>query len=533
MSDVIASDIEDILRRLEISGNSVKITEQLDRDLYVHVNKVLERLGGKWNRSARVHIFPSDPTERLNAVLKAGKLDPKVKTGYFPTPSDIARRMIEMLDLQPDDIVLEPSAGTGSILDELPKGTKWVIGEILPENIIALKEKGYAVDFENFLGVKELKRITKVVMNPPFENQADIVHVTHALKMLQPGGVLVSIMAPSITFRENKRTSDFMAMLDAGYTYEIINLPAGSFKDAGTGVNTILLKAVKANAPVQAPPAVFMEIAFEDSSSRFSAFLLPWMGLAKAFDKISFIPEESRVSNHLRAIASNSACYTRIDWFTTYGLLGGKLSLNANVIPFSVWMAPLVKALRKCRREFKLSFLRYKGGDFVGEWRLVSRGRDLTPMNNKLFKHSWMDFDLPTFDSLKSEAVFTVKPAVFEGLEGDLVKIRVGEHTASLQTKTNLVALDGEHQGRASGIYSLAALKSIAGFSCSIAKGHFTPDGGRFLTFISNNKYGRIEAGVAQVKSNELKAHESGWGKGWFKHNRDHSFAAKRGWKSR
>jgi hypothetical protein len=70
----ITPDIENVLRNLKIEGNTVKITEQLDRKTYEGVNKVLERLGGKWNRSAKVHIFPSDPTERINAVLTTGKL---------------------------------------------------------------------------------------------------------------------------------------------------------------------------------------------------------------------------------------------------------------------------------------------------------------------------------------------------------------------------------------------------------------------------------------------------------------------------
>lgn len=252
MSDILSSDVERVLRSLQIQGNTVKITEQLDRPLYQAVNEVLERLGGKWNRSTKVHIFPGDPTERLNTVLQAGKLDPKIKTGYFPTPPEIGKRMVEMLGLKPGDKVLEPSAGQGGLLDQLPKGTHVTIGEILPENIQILKEKGYTVNFDNFLGV-EIEEINKVVMNPPFENQQDIEHVTRALKMLQPGGTLVSVMSPGIKFRDNKKTKDFLEMLDRDYVYEIIDLPEGSFKSSGTGVNTVLLKVEK---PMSTPSTV-------------------------------------------------------------------------------------------------------------------------------------------------------------------------------------------------------------------------------------------------------------------------------------
>lgn len=252
VSENITPDIENVLRRLKIEGNTVKITEQLDRKLYEGVNEVLERLGGKWNRSAKVHVFSSDPTERINAVLTAGKIEPKIKTGYFPTPPELARRMVAMLDLKPGDKVLEPSAGQGGLLDQLPKGYDVVIGEILPENIQVLKQKGYTVNFDNFLGV-EIGGITKVIMNPPFELQADVEHVTHALKMLQPGGTLVSVMAPGIKFRDNKKTTGFIEMLDRDYYHEIIDLPAGSFKESGTGVNAVLLKVTK---PTSTPSTV-------------------------------------------------------------------------------------------------------------------------------------------------------------------------------------------------------------------------------------------------------------------------------------
>jgi len=248
----ITPDIENVLRRLKIEGNTVKITEQLDRKLYEGVNAVLVRLGGKWNKSAKAHIFPSDPTERINTVLTSGKLEPKIKTGYFPTPPEIARRMVEMLVLKPGDKVLEPSAGQGGLLDQLPKGTQVIIGEILPENIQILKQKGYIVNFDNFLGV-EIGGVTKVIMNPPFENQQDIEHVTHALRMLQPGGTLVSVMSPGIKFRDNKKTTEFIEMLDRDYYHEIIDLPEGSFKESGTGINAVLLKVTK---PMSTPSTV-------------------------------------------------------------------------------------------------------------------------------------------------------------------------------------------------------------------------------------------------------------------------------------
>ena len=91
----------------------------------------------------------------------------------------------------------------------------------------------------DFLEVMPNPIYDRVVMNPPFSRQADIMHVLHALQFLKPGGLLVSVMAASVTFRENKLTTDFRATVEARGGY-IEPLPENSFKASGTGVNTVL-----------------------------------------------------------------------------------------------------------------------------------------------------------------------------------------------------------------------------------------------------------------------------------------------------
>jgi type I restriction-modification system DNA methylase subunit len=74
-------------------------------------------------------------------------------------------------------------------------------------------------------------------MNPPFAKQADIKHILHAFKCLKPGGKLVAIMSNGVMFRENKASSDFRDFV-ASRGGSITDLPEGSFKASGTGVNT-------------------------------------------------------------------------------------------------------------------------------------------------------------------------------------------------------------------------------------------------------------------------------------------------------
>lgn len=256
MSDIIPEQVLTVLSTVEIEANNVRITAQLDRKLYLAVNKVLDRIGGAWNRKAKAHVFDVDPTERLEVVINSGVLDPEVKTGYFPTPAVIVDRMIELADLDRKHLILEPSAGQGHISDEICKHTglhthEIMVCETLPENRHILNEKGYVVEHLDFMGFAEECNANdinfdRIIMNPPFSpKQADIDHVTTAYNLLAPGGILVTIMSVGVLFRENKKTVEFREKIMELHGTYLDRLPAGAFKESGTMVNTILLRLEK------------------------------------------------------------------------------------------------------------------------------------------------------------------------------------------------------------------------------------------------------------------------------------------------
>lgn len=251
----IAENVLRVLSAVNIRGNEVQIIGHLDRKLYLAVNKVLDRIGGSWNKKAQAHIFDADPTDRLNAVIESGVLDPKIRTGYFPTPAVIVDKMIELADIRPGQMILEPSAGQGHIADmfgPLIKGNSnsmVVICETLPENIHILEEKGYAPlgDFWNYVKFAEEGDIKfdRIVMNPPFERQADIDHVTAAYGLLAPGGILVTIMSAGVTFRANTKTVEFRENIMEPHSTYLKHLPSGAFSESGTLVNTVILRLEK------------------------------------------------------------------------------------------------------------------------------------------------------------------------------------------------------------------------------------------------------------------------------------------------
>lgn len=224
------------------------LTGQLDRKTYEATNKVLDAIGGKWNRKAKAHIFPDAVADVLDPILLTGEYSrTKQDFGQFDTPQEIAQQVIERACILPEMTVLEPSAGTGSLARAALASAAQVtvdLYEIDPKRYATLE--AWANDFLRPCGLTDFLRTPpdpcydRVVMNPPFAKQADIDHVLHAFQFLLPGGRLVAIMSASVSFRSNRKTEAFREFVYAhGGTIE--PLPEGSFAESGTNVNTILV----------------------------------------------------------------------------------------------------------------------------------------------------------------------------------------------------------------------------------------------------------------------------------------------------
>lgn len=153
----------------------------------------------------------------------------------FPTPPELAARMVEAADIAPGHSVLEPSAGTGAILAALPTVrpdghvTAVEISSGLLYKLEPFADEIVCGDFLQQNG--NLGKFDRILMNPPFANAQDIAHIQHAVKFLKPGGRLVAICAGGP--RQHEQLKPIAA------TWE--PLPAGTFKDSGTNVNTVLL----------------------------------------------------------------------------------------------------------------------------------------------------------------------------------------------------------------------------------------------------------------------------------------------------
>jgi predicted RNA methylase len=187
----------------------------------------------------------------------------------FETPSDLARRLANEAGLLAGRRILEPSAGTGNLIRAaLGAATGADCCQIVAvERNVALAqslidqrnrtvhatERNFRVVCGDFLEIDGPQALTAdvpepsplglfdaVLMNPPFEKQADIRHVRHALRFLKPGGRLVAIMSAGVTYRQDRVASEFRALVEErGGVIE--PLPDDAFKGAGTSVRTVLV----------------------------------------------------------------------------------------------------------------------------------------------------------------------------------------------------------------------------------------------------------------------------------------------------
>jgi len=238
----INADILAVLDQAEIQGNTLRLCGQLDRKVYEHTNKVLEAAGGKWNRKAKAHVFEGEAIDAIEAILLTGEVAMRRDFDDFPSPPAIVHRLIELAEIEPGMEVLEPSAGAGAIAKAI-SDTHAIVDCVELQQRYANKLLDWfgvalVLHVGDFLALTPRPVYDRIVMNPPFRNQADIKHITHALKFLKPGGKLTSVMSAGITFRQNRLTNDFRALLDVGKAH-IEKNPDNAFKESGTLVSTV------------------------------------------------------------------------------------------------------------------------------------------------------------------------------------------------------------------------------------------------------------------------------------------------------
>lgn len=234
-----------VLQNCTVEGNVIKLPpEQLDRKLYQEVAKSLELIGGKWKGNKVMgFVFNQDPTELLKQIANGEKRNLKKEFQFFATPEKLAREMVFLADLKNHDSILEPSAGQGAIIKEINE-----VCNVLPDcyelmevnrSILQKSDLQFRLIGEDFLN-HSVGFYTKIIANPPFSKNQDIVHIRKMYDVCAKGGRIVTIASKHWQISSNKVETEFRNWLES-IVAEITDIPAGEFKESGTNISACLI----------------------------------------------------------------------------------------------------------------------------------------------------------------------------------------------------------------------------------------------------------------------------------------------------
>ena len=174
----------------------------MDSSVYVRPNKPKHVTAPE-----KVELEPIEFSEAPKPVVVHSSTECHV------TPYDVAERMVELLELESDDHVLEPSGGTGNLVQAVQETghsadyisvveREYSLVEVLMKKFgpKGLGEHSPMIHHEDFLSWAEARynagyRYEKIIMNPPFKQVKQ--HMEAARKLLRFTGVLVAVVPTS------------------------------------------------------------------------------------------------------------------------------------------------------------------------------------------------------------------------------------------------------------------------------------------------------------------------------------------------
>ena len=132
----------------------------------------------------------------------------QIEWQQFSTPVDLAAVAVLLADVQPDDIILEPSAGNGLLVAQCPVHAELHLNEYVAarrDRLTSAFPRAIVTGHDGATINSTLvaaPRPTVILMNPPFsrsvglgaDSHAAVRHLQAALRRLQSGGRLVAVM---------------------------------------------------------------------------------------------------------------------------------------------------------------------------------------------------------------------------------------------------------------------------------------------------------------------------------------------------
>lgn len=195
--------------------------------------------GGKErDRKANVATpYEKAKTHYFGRTKTTGKRDQRDGIDFYPTPEPLAFKMVEWAGIRPNERVLEPSAGDGSIARYVPDFADLTLVE--PSSDLSsraqLRAPQAKVETSTFETYHLVNKHHVIIMNPPFGSGGKTAydHLEKAMRHLRPGGRIVALV-PTGPMADKR----WEALGTGGFAVSTVVLPTVTFEKAGTAVNT-------------------------------------------------------------------------------------------------------------------------------------------------------------------------------------------------------------------------------------------------------------------------------------------------------
>lgn len=223
------------------------VTSRAAAEREVYSNQMLREMFSQMNRSET----PAEKVQRLERQMLLSGIP-----GFFPTPASVADDLVSLVGpIEPGELIAEPGAGTGALIDAAFRAQPDIQVHYFERNytladFLQTKYSGKASVYQAGRDFTEIPvqhyapKYSLILMNPPFENGQDADHVQRAYELLAPGGRIGAIVGAGVFYRSDKKAAGFREFLDETDAYTK-DLPDGSFKSSGTGVNCKMVRIRK------------------------------------------------------------------------------------------------------------------------------------------------------------------------------------------------------------------------------------------------------------------------------------------------
>jgi type I restriction enzyme M protein len=275
------------------------------------------------------------------------------KGGEFYTPRSVVRMLVRLVNPRPGMTVYDPCMGSGGMLILAKEHVEEHSGEGRNLRLCGQEANGgvWAIAKMNMLlhGIQDadlrngdtladpkhvsgggLMRFSRVITNPPFSQgynagdmkfpermrygwtpqggkKADLMFVQHMLAVLQPGGVVATVMPHGVLFRGGEEQKIRSGMLSDDVVDAVIGLAPNLFYGTGIPACVLVLRAPGSKPPERRGKVLFINADRDFAAGRAQNYLAPEHveRIISVYHRYAMVPGYSRVVTRAELAAND------------------------------------------------------------------------------------------------------------------------------------------------------------------------------------------------------------------------------------